>query len=232
MEWLGQVPEHWEVKRLKHASHYISRGSSPTYIDESSIKVLNQACIQWEGIDVEKAKYQEEDVSSGASTLRANDLLINSTGTGTLGRVGLFDLEGIWIADSHVTIIRTIAKIWEPEFAYHTLCSEAYQNYVYSALVNGSTNQIELSKERLRFTPILVPPLPEQRAIAAFLDRETARLDTLIAKQGRLIELSLEKRRALIGHAVTRGLDENAPLKDSGVEWLGEVPEHWDVKAV
>ena len=73
-------------------------------------------------------------------------------------------------------------------------------------------------------------PQPEQRAIAAFLDRETARIDALVAKKERLIELLQEKRTALITRAVTKGLDPNVPMKDSGVEWLGEIPAHWEVK--
>lgn len=75
---------------------------------------------------------------------------------------------------------------------------------------------------------LLLPPLAEQRTIAAFLDHETAKIDRLIAKQERLIELLKEKRQAVISHAVTKGLNPDAPMKDSGVEWLGEVPEHWE----
>ena len=78
--------------------------------------------------------------------------------------------------------------------------------------------------------PIVVPPTTEQRAITAFLDRETAKIDGLVARKERLIELLQEKRTALITRAVTRGLDPNVPMKDSGVEWLGEIPAHWDVK--
>ena len=77
-----------------------------------------------------------------------------------------------------------------------------------------------------------LPPLSEQRAIAAFLDRETAQIDALVAKKERLIELLQEKRTALISRAVTKGLDPDVPLKDSGVEWLGEIPTHWEVKRV
>lgn len=73
------------------------------------------------------------------------------------------------------------------------------------------------------------PPLDEQRAIAAFLDRETTRIDELIAKKQRLIELLAEKRTALISHAITKGLNPDAPMKDSGIDWLGEIPSHWDV---
>ena len=76
---------------------------------------------------------------------------------------------------------------------------------------------------------LAVPALPEQAAIATFLDRETAKIDALIAEQQRLIELLQEKRQAVISHAVTKGLNPDASMKDSGIEWLGEVPEHWDV---
>lgn len=86
-----------------------------------------------------------------------------------------------------------------------------------------------LNQERIRGAQIALPPLPEQRAIAAFLDRETAKIDDLIAEQQRLIALLTEKRQAVISHAVTKGLNPDVPMKDSGVEWLGEVPEHWKI---
>ena len=77
-----------------------------------------------------------------------------------------------------------------------------------------------------------IPPLDEQTAIAAFLDRETAKIDALVAEQRRLIELLKEKRQAVISHAVTKGLNPHAPMKPSGIEWLGDVPEHWKVRQV
>jgi type I restriction enzyme S subunit len=83
----------------------------------------------------------------------------------------------------------------------------------------------------LEFGILIPPPLPEQRAIASFLDRETSKIDALVSEQERLIELLKEKRQAVISHAVTKGLDPNVRLKPSGVEWLGDVPEHWEVKA-
>ncbi|PNK09693.1 type I restriction endonuclease subunit S, partial [Cylindrospermopsis raciborskii S06] len=87
-----------------------------------------------------------------------------------------------------------------------------------------------INPSKLICLPIWIPPLTEQQAIARFLDRETAKIDTLIAKKERLIELLKEKRTALISHAVTKGLNPDAPMKDSGVEWLGKIPEHWEVK--
>ena len=98
----------------------------------------------------------------------------------------------------------------------------------------GNPNTIDhLTASQLRALPLAVRHLhEEQRAIAAFLDRETARIDALVAKKERLIELLQEKRTALITRAVTKGLDPNVPMKDSGVEWLGEIPAHWEVKRI
>jgi type I restriction enzyme S subunit len=87
-----------------------------------------------------------------------------------------------------------------------------------------------LNRDRIANATLLCPPLSEQRAIAAFLDRETAKIDALVAKKERLIALLQEKRTALISHAVTKGLDPSVPMKDSGVEWLGAIPAHWEVK--
>ena len=88
-----------------------------------------------------------------------------------------------------------------------------------------------LNQELIRSASFALPSLPEQTQIAAFLDRETAKIDELVAEQRRLMALLKEKRQAVISHAVTRGMNPNAPMKPSGIEWLGDVPEHWDVKA-
>ena len=117
-------------------------------------------------------------------------------------------------------------------------CSETYFYFqllatrpVLEAAGRGSTFR-ELAREDLESVLLSVPPLDEQRAIAAFLDRETAKIDGLVERKERLIQLLQEKRTALITRAVTRGLDPNVPMKDSGVEWLGEIPAHWDVKRI
>ena len=116
-----------------------------------------------------------------------------------------------------------------PSFFAHLLKSASY----ISAL-RSTTNLIRDGQE-IRYSNFVQAPLPvvpkqEQLAIASFLDRETANIDALIAEQQRLIELLQEKRQAVISHAVTKGLSPDAPMKDSGVEWLGEVPEHWQVR--
>jgi len=109
-----------------------------------------------------------------------------------------------------------------------------YRNKIFYAFGQGSSQlgRWRLPTEQFNDFFFPLPPLEEQQTIAAFLDRETGKIDALIAEQQRLVELLAEKRQAMISHAVTKGLNPSAPMKDSGIEWLGEVPEHWEVGAI
>lgn len=230
VDWLGNVPSDWKVLALKRYAPYISRGISPDYTDDpyKSIPIINQTCIYWDGLRLENVKFQDPNVTTGfRGRVYPDDLLINSTGTGTLGRIGVFNLDSEYLADSHVTIIRLAREVF-PQYLYYLLQTDVYQGYIYSVLASGATNQIELSREGLSNTPIIVPPSNQQKSIAHFLDRKTAAIDTLIAKKQRLIKLLEEKRTALINQAVTKGLNPNAPMKDSGIPWIGKIPEHWE----
>jgi type I restriction enzyme S subunit len=131
-------------------------------------------------------------------------------------------------AISGYDLVVTIREGYSPFFAWQFLCPAVRDlQFIPSSL---RAAQPHLNAEELGETIVAVPPLPEQCAIAAFLDRETTRLDALIAKHERLIERLQEKRTALISHAVTKGLDPSAPMKDSGVPWLGQIPAHWEIK--
>lgn len=232
-ELLDAIPEHWVIGKLKQLCRKITRGNSPEYVDESQIPVINQACIHQEALRLENVKYQKEvDVSKWKGCLSYGDVLINSTGTGTLGRVTLFNLDGTWLADSHVTIVRSNTAVITPSYLVYLMHSPLYQRYIYTTMVSGSTNQIELSKELLKSSDIIVPSRSEQQAIAVFLDRETAKINTLIAKREHMIELLQERRTAVINQAVTKGLHPAVKMKDSGVEWLREIPEHWEVRRI
>ncbi|MBB1162684.1 restriction endonuclease subunit S [Aquariibacter albus] len=130
----------------------------------------------------------------------------------------------------HYVMLRPVKHVWPPYFA-HLLKSPTYIQ-----ALRRTTDLIRDGQE-LRFSnfaqvDLPVVPLDEQKAIAIFLDRETAKIDALIAEQEKLIARLAEKRRATISHAVTKGLNPYAPMKDSGVEWLGEVPAHWDIVRV
>jgi len=227
-EWLGEIPNHWKIQPLKTVTQLVNRGNSPEYVDESSVKVINQACIQWSGLNLENIKFQkDQDVSQWKGLLFPGDLLINSTGTGTLGRLALFKEQGNFIADGHVTIIRVNHQIVDYRYLYYLLQTSLYQGFIYNTIVSGSTNQIELSRDGLRNLPIIIPRYPEQHAIADFLDRETGRIDVLIDKKQRLLDLLAEKRSVLIDHTVLNGLNHNIKKKQSDSEWIGEIPEHW-----
>lgn len=218
-------------KRLKYVADYIARGDAPTYVDESDVLAINQACVSPRGVAIAKAKFHDpDDTARIGSWLQPGDVLVNSTGTGTLGRVGYVSdgLPERCFADGHVTIIRDERGRFVPRFLFYVLSIQQEQLTVECA--EGATNQIELSRHRLGNKIIEWPAIEAQQEIADRLDAEISDLNRLIdAKQGLLNHLA-EKRRALIAHAVTRGLNPAAPLRDSGIEWLGAIPAHWQTE--
>ena len=130
----------------------------------------------------------------------------------------------------HLAQIRPDPKWTDGKYLFRAFYSRGI-NDQFRVAATGIT-RYGLGKYWLDNGLFLVPPVEEQRAIAAFLDRETGRIDALMEKKQRQIELLQEKRAALISHAVTKGLDPTVPMKDSGVEWLGQIPMHWEVKKV
>jgi len=147
--------------------------------------------------------------------------------TGKIARVKTDFEFSIW---SPLALIRVDGSCSSPTFYEQALKSKASQAQI--DVLCTSNTQKNISMDDIPRLIVTRPPLREQEAIATFLNRETAKIDALIAEQQRLIELLQEKRQAVISHAVTKGLNPDAPMKDSGVEWLGEVPEHWEVGAL
>lgn len=218
-------------KKLKYIADQIARGDAPSYVDESEVLAINQACVSPRGLAIEKAKFHDpDDTMRIGAWLKTGDVLINSTGTGTLGRVGYVD-EGFpknSFADGHVTIIRDSKGRFVPRFLFYLLSIQQEQLTVECA--EGATNQIELSRHNLGNKVIEWPSLEEQQRIAAFLDVKVSRLDQLVDGKQRLLDLLTEKRRSLIANAVTRGLNPDVPMRDSGIDWLGHIPAHWDTQ--
>ena len=227
IEWLGEIPEYWEMKRLKYTFHVVNgstpRSSEPAYWDGDIVWVTPEDLgnLRSEVIFAAARMITKEGYSSCGTTLVPKDSLVLSTRApiGHLARAGvpLCTNQGcrslVFHKDSN-----------HPFFFYQILAAkQELQSWG-----QGSTF-MELSKERLESITIITPPLVEQQAIANYLDRQTAKIDALIAKKERQIELLKEKRIALISHAVTKGLNPAATMKDSGTEWLGEIPEHWEI---
>ena len=152
-------------EKMKNISVYFSRGKTPNYVEKSNIKVISQACIYWDEFKYEKAKYQDENkaLKSLEKMIENGDVLITSTGTGTLGRCNVYYGEDHkYMADSHVSILRLDYKEVNPIFFKYYFMQEKVQKELYAECVNGSTNQIELSKDRFLNFRILIPEITLQ----------------------------------------------------------------------
>ncbi|MEE4151459.1 restriction endonuclease subunit S [Pseudomonas viridiflava] len=184
------VPEHWQWVRLEQICLYIQRGKGPKYSDKSSIRVVSQKCIQWSGFDLAAARFIDEDSLASYRTERflcSGDLLWNSTGTGTAGRVAVYQAneEVKAVADSHVTVIR-VANC-SPRYLWCVIASPWVQSRIEpshpESLVSGTTQQVELNTSTVRALPVPVPPIEEQFRIVAKVDELMALCDKLEVQQ-------------------------------------------------
>ncbi len=217
VEWLGAIPSHWDAKRL--GNFFEERREK---VSDSDYPALS---VTMKGIVPQLENAAKTDAGDNRKLVRKTDFVINSR-SDRKGSSGVSTLDG---SVSLISIVLKTTRI-EPSYTHHLLRSYAFQEEFYrygKGIVADlwSTNSSEMKN-------ILVPDVPraEQVVIANFLDHETAKIDTLIEKQQQLIKLLKEKRQAVISHAVTKGLNPDAPMKDSGVEWLGEVPAHWELR--
>jgi len=235
VEWLGEIPQHWEIQRLKRTVTGCKNGywGDTPEGDDSDVPVIRVADFDRFALRIPEQDFTirsvPKDKRSGRA-LRSGDLLLEKSGGGDkqpVGAVVLYDLDMKAVSSNFIGRMRVIDE--------H---DSSYLRYLYAALYDLGVNERaikqsigiqNLDADYYLRTKAPIPPLPEQRAIAAYLDRETERIDALVEKKERLIELLEEKRTAVISHAVTKGLDADAEMKDSGVEWLGEIPAGWEV---
>ncbi|EJL6463737.1 restriction endonuclease subunit S [Vibrio cholerae] len=230
-KWLDEIPAHWKVTALKHVlSTPITDGphSTPIFQDEG-IPFVSAEAVSGGYINFDKIRgyISEEDDTLFSQKYRPqlHDVYMIKSGatTGISAIVETNRRFNIW---SPLAVMRC-KKSYNPYFLLNYLRSDSFQKSVQLSWTFGTQQNIGMNT--LENLTVCFPPFEEQQKIANFLDHETAKIDTLIAKQEKLIELLKEKRQAVISHAVTKGLNPDAPMKDSGVEWLGEVPEHWTV---
>ncbi|MDH0354340.1 restriction endonuclease subunit S [Morganella sp. GD04133] len=220
VEWVDSIPSHWEVK----PTFALCEASSQKNIEGAENNVLSLSYGNIIPRDVEtnfgllpESFNSYQIVSCGDVILRLTDLQNDKNSL----RVGLAKQKGI-ITSAYLKL--KSKSIINPNFLYRLLHSYDTTKVFYG--MGGGLRQ-SMKFEDFRRLPLLLPSYEEQIKISAFLDHETAKIDNLIEKQQQLIELLKEKRQAVINHAVTKGLNPDVPMKDSGVEWLGEVPEHW-----
>jgi len=217
LDWIGPVPAQWQVRRLGH------------YFEERRVKVSDKdfapLSVTMKGVVPQLENVAKTDDGDNRKLVRSGDFVINS-------RSDRKGSGGIAPRDGSVSLINTVLATqagMRSQFASYLLTSYPFQEEFYR-VGNGIVADMWTTKYgEMKNIRLAVPSLPEQDAIVAYLDRTTTRIDTLVAKKARFIELLREKRQALITHAVTKGLDPNVPMKDSGVEWLGKVPADWKV---
>lgn len=217
VEWLGEVPAHWGVKRLKHV---LTLRTEKT--DRREFPVALENIEGWSGRFI----LTETDFDGEGIAFDAGDILFGKLRP-YLAKAYCATSSGEAVGDFHV--LQPTADINSRFVQYRILTREFIE------IVDGSTFGSKMPRASWEFVggmQIPTPPNKEQVHIVEFLDRETAAIDKLIEEQRRLIELLKEKRQTVISHAVTKGLNPAAPMKPSGVEWLGEVPKHWDVDRV
>lgn len=232
VEWLGEVPKHWEVSLLKRR-YQVTLGkmlkSNQTSPNETEEFYLRAANIHWRGVDTTDVKrmwFTPEEKNK--LKLCKGDLLVSEGGD--VGRSALWndEIEGCYIQNS-INRIRAREDA-DTRFLFYWMYFIKHADYI--DMICNKATIAHFTVEKVEATPCVYPPLEEQKQIAAFLDKETTKIDTLIDKQEQLITLLQEKRQAIISHVVTRGLNPNVKMKDSGIEWLGEVPAHWVVTQI
>ena len=231
IEWIGQLPSHWERSKVSWCFSSIGSGTTPKsdnaeYYDNGSIDWVITGDLN-DGILKTTSKKITQKALDDCSSLKLfpkGTLLVAMYGA-TIGKVAIMDFDGY--TNQACCAITNSQKITIRLTYYWFLANK--QNIINMSYGGGQPN---INQDIIKALKIAVPPKDEQQAIADFLDKKTALIDGLIEKKKRQIELLKEQRQAVINQSVTKGLNPNAEMKDSGIEWLGEIPKHWEVKPI
>ncbi|MBW2121397.1 MAG: restriction endonuclease subunit S [Deltaproteobacteria bacterium] len=228
IEWLGEIPAHWEIVSVKRFAEIVN-GATPrsseseywngniAWATPDDLGQLRSRVLKDTSRHITKAGY----ASCGTTLIPPGSLIIS-----TRAPIGHLAIAGRELCINQGCRGLILNEHDSSEYRYYSILAV---KPILQSLGEGSTFR-ELPRDTLANVVLSNPPQKERKAIADFLDRETAKIDALVEKKERLIELLKEKRTALISHAVTKGLDPNVPMKDSGIEWLGQIPAHWEVK--
>jgi type I restriction enzyme S subunit len=235
VDWLREVPAHWDVKRLRFT---VLGALNGVWGEEADGGDDDLPCVRVADFDRTAQAVRDpvptfrkiSKAERHRRVLRRGDLLLEKSGGGEqqpVGAVVLYDRDEPAVCSNFVARLE-VASGHSPRFLSY-LHASLYSGRINERSIKQTTGIQNLDASSYLDEPVSIPPWNEQTAIAAFLDRETARIDALIKKRQRMILLLQEKRAALITHAVTRGIDLDVPLKDSGVDWLGPIPVNWEV---
>lgn len=220
VDFYNVAPNHWKVERLSAVAEFQSGKAHEPFISEDGEFIcVNSRFVSTRG---ESVKFCSENLTP----TKINDVLMvmsDLPNGRALAKAFYVDNEAPYAVNQRVCRIRAISI--EPRFLYY------YMDRNPLLLRNDDgLNQTHLSNSDFKNCPIFIPSLEEQKSIVSFLEHETIKIDSLIVEQEKLIELLKEKRQAVISHVVTKGLDSSVNMKDSGIEWIGEIPSHWETK--
>lgn len=232
VEWLGKIPSHWLATQVKYG-YLVTLGKMLQSTPKSSLDelklYLKAQNIQPNGINIDQVEsmwFSPDECKK--LLLQKSDVLVSEGGDAGRSAIWNCELEECYIQNA----INRVRPKYVNNSKYFLYWMKFLKSTDFINIICNKATIAHYTAEKLEGSPIFLPSSDEQKNIANFLDHETAKIDHLIEKQQQLIELLKEKRQAVISHAVTKGLDPNVPMKDSGVEWLGEVPEHWDISAI
>jgi len=234
VEWIGEIPEHWEVGRLKSSIKSCRNGiwGDEPQGDNDDVACIRVADFNRTNMEIEVTDLTIRNVPASKQKmylLKHGDLLIEKSGGGEKQPVGFVTIFNHNIPAVYANFIAKMELVEEKAYS-------GFYKYVHSAMysvrlnvrsIKQTTGIQNLDTNYYFEESVIYPPLNEQKSIANFLDQKTAEIDGLIADKEKLIELLQEKRQAIITEAVTKGLNPNVRMKDSGIEWIGEIPEHW-----
>lgn len=224
VEWLGDIPEHWDMERLGSMLNPVSSKNHP---EEILLSITREQGVIVRGLEDEDENHNYiPDDLSGYKLLKEGQFGMNKM-KAWQGSYGVSEYTGI-VSPAYFTFDFT--KEIYPRFFHLAIRSKLYVSFFGAASDGVRVGQWDLSKGRMKMIPFAVPPLPEQTAIAQFLDDKTTKIDQAIAIKQQQIALLKERKQILIHKAVTKGVTSSAvEMKDSGVEWIGEIPEHWEI---
>ncbi len=228
VEWIGEVPEQWILAKLKYNCSGFQNGSSQTQLnsDISNYPVTRIETISTGKIDFDKVGYVEN--INNNYLLKKNDFLIsNINSIANLGNNAIFDSDRPLYHG--MNLLKITPKFVYPKFLYYYFNSGIFRTNM-QILCKPAINQASVSASNIKNIKMPLPPLPEQQAIANYLDEKCAQIDNITATINEQIEVLKQYKKSVITEAVTKGLDPNVPMKDSGVEWIGQIPEHWNIE--
>lgn len=234
VEWIGDIPEHWVKTKVKHVVEIFGRIGYRGYTIEDIVNegegviTISPSNIQKDLFVIDNGvTYISYDkyYQSPEIMIFPNDIILVKTGS-TIGKTSIIP-EGVpeMTINPQLVVLKNI-KTNPKHLYYQTLCN--YIKESFEVEQTGSTTPT-ISQEKINEFPILNPPLPEQEQIVKYLDEQTVEIDNLISITEKKIELLKENRTSTINRVITKGLDPNVELKDSGIEWIGEIPKHWEM---